>query len=271
MTTFGELAREIAGDKAEVTVIASPKFNPHFIQPKPSDVRKVAKADAFVFAGLDLEAWVDPLLEAAGKPDLFRGAARNIDLSEGVPLVDVPERLDRSKGDLHAFGNPHYWTSPENARRMAATLARRLGEIDPANAPVYDANDKRFERKLDQKIAEWKSECSHCSGKEIVSYHQDIEYLADFLGLTVRMFVEPKPGIPPGPQHMAELESAMRERSVHVITMPTYYSRSAVETLAAKTGSKIAIIVQNVGEVPQAKDIWSYYDYNVGTLAEALK
>lgn len=270
-STFAALGKEIAGDHADVTNVASPKYNAHFIEPKPSDVRKVRKADLFVFAGLDHEIWVDSLLEAAGKPELFRRGARNLELAEGIRLLEVPDHLDRGEGDIHAFGNPHYWLNPENLPQIAANFSAKLQEIDPANAAAYAANEKAFNAKLGPKIAEWRAVCGTCAGKEIISYHKDVEYLAEFLGLKIHEYVEPKPGIPPSPKHLAHLERDMTGHGVKLIVLASYYSREAADALAKKTGGLVRVIAQNVGEVPEAGDLWSYYDYNVRTIAEALK
>ncbi len=271
-TLFADLVRQVGGERVSVKHVAQPKFNIHFIQPRPSDVKNVRNADLFVFYGLDIEAWADPLLEAAGKPDLFRGGARNLDLSAGIRLLEVPSGpLSRSMGDMHLFGNPHYQMNPENARIMAANIAAKLKEIDSAGAETYGRNLADFLSKLDAKIAEWKALCLHCSGKEIVSYHKDILYFADFLGLTVEQYFEPKPGIPPTPKHLSLLESYIKEKNVKAIVMPAYYSRSGPDVISARTGSKAVIICQNPGEVEGTGDFFSFFDYNFKTIAEALR
>ncbi len=268
---FADLAKEIGGDDVTVEAVSSPKFNPHFIQPKPSDVRKVKAADLFVFMGLDLEAWVDPLLEAAARPELFRGGQRNADLSEGIRLLNVPSRLDRSEGDIHAFGNPHYTMNPENFRTMAATLSRKLQEANPAHAELFRTNEKAFLGRLDAKIAEWKALTAHCAGKEVVSYHEDIAYFADFLGLKSEWFLEPKPGIPPTPKHLEDLEAHMKSEKVGVIVLPTYYSRATADEIARRAGAKVVLIGQQPGELPGTEDFFAFFDYNFRTIADALK
>ena len=152
-TLFADVMRKIGGEHVQVESIASPKFNIHFIQPTPSDVRKTAHADLFVFAGLDIEAWADPLLEAAGNPKLFRGGERNLDLSEGVPLLKIPTgNITRAAGDLHLFGNPHYGMNPENVLTMIPHAVQKLSELDPAHAVDYQ-----------KKAADWKKDCWVCA------------------------------------------------------------------------------------------------------------
>jgi zinc/manganese transport system substrate-binding protein len=269
---FEELVKEIGGDKVDVKHVASPKFNIHFIQPKPSDVRNVAKADLFVFTGLDLEAWVDPLLEAAGKPSLFRGGEHSVDLSTGIRLLKEPTGvLSRSMGDLHLFGNPHYAMSPESIKIAASTLLGKLKAVDPTNAAYYVDREKDFISRLDAKIDEWKGLCAHCAGKEVVSYHDDFEYMADFLGIKTEQFIEPKPGIPPTPKHLEFLESYVKEKGVRAIVMPTYFPKDGAERLAKRVGVKVVTICQNVGEISGTDSIFDLFDYNFKQISEALK
>jgi zinc/manganese transport system substrate-binding protein len=270
-TLYADLVRQIGGGRVEVKHVAPPRFNVHFVQPRPSDVRNVRKADLYVHAGLDLEAWSDPLLEAAGKPDLFRGGPGNADLSANVRLLEVPEGpLSRHEGDIHAFGNPHFHMNPENARAMAATLVEKLKERDAEGAEAYEANAAAFLAKLEAKIVEWKAAAAPLAGRQIVSYHKDIAYFADFTGVRCELFLEPKPGIPPTPKHLAALEAAMRERGVKAIVMPTYYPREVADAVGRRTGARVAIVAQSAGEVPGTEDFFSFFDYNIKTLTEAL-
>lgn len=271
-TIFADLVKQIGKDKVSVKAVASPKYNIHFIQPKPSDVRAVSNADLYVNAGLDLEAWSGPLLEAAGRPQLFRNGARNVDLSKNIRFLKIPDHpLSRAEGDIHLFGNPHFQMNPENAKFMVETILEKLKEIDPVNAFFYEQNVKSFLEKLDQKIIEWKNLCVHCRGKEIINYHDDIEYFANFLGLKAEQFLEPKPGVPPTPKHLAFLEEYIKEHQVKAIVLPTYYSRIEAEKLAKRIGAKVVTICQGAGEIPGTDDFFSFFDYNFKEISEALK
>jgi len=272
-TTFiADLMRKVGGEHVSVESIASPKFNIHFIQPTPNDVRKTSRADLFAFMGLDLEAWADPLLEAAGNPKLFRGGEHNLDLSSGITLLNVPsENITRAQGDMHLFGNPHYTMSPENVLIMANTVSLKLSEMDPAHAADYAKNKTDFEAKMRQKIEEWKSFRAAISGNEIFSQHKDIEYFSNFMGLKTEMFIEPKPGIPPTPKHLAKLEAYARDKNVHVIVMPSYYPRGNANKLAKKIGATVVVLVQNPGEIKGTEDIFDFYAHNVKAIVAALK
>ncbi|MCC6758555.1 MAG: zinc ABC transporter substrate-binding protein [Candidatus Omnitrophica bacterium] len=271
-TIFADLVKQIGGERVEVKAVASPKQNIHFYSPKPSDVRAVASADLYVNVGLDLEAWSDPLLEAAGKPELMRGRNRNLDLSKGIALLHVPTgNISRSEGDIHLFGNPHYTMNPENFKIMAKSVAEKLAEIDPSGAASYQENEKQFLSQLDAKLQEWKSLCQHCQDKEIISYHEDIAYFAQFVGLKAEQFIEPKPGIPPGPRHLAELADYAVQHPVGAIVLPTYYSRATAEKLAERIGTRSVTIVQNAGEVAGSEGVVGFFDYNFRQISEALK
>lgn len=271
-TMYADIVKEIGKDKVDVKYVAQPKFNVHFIQPKPSDVRNVAKADLYVNAGLDLEAWSEPLLEASGKPELFRERERNVDMSRGVRLLDVPDhQLSRAEGDIHLYGNPHYTMNPENAVIMAENILEKLKSIDPANASYYEENEKAFVSRLENKIAEWKKLCEHCKGQEVISYHKDIAYFADFLELKAEQYIEPKPGIPPTPKHLEFLEEYVKTHHIKAIVMPTYYPKDAADKLAARVGAKVVTICQNVGEISDTDNVFSFFDYNFKQISDALK
>ncbi len=271
-TTFASLARAITGDRADVKSISLPKFNTHFFRPKFSDVRNVQRADLFIQAGLDHELWTEAILEAAGKPKLFRGASNNIQMSEGITLLDVPEsELSRQYGDVHIFGNPHIWMSPENACIMTANLLEKLKKFNPENADYFEQRGQAFLAELDKKIPEWKEAAAHVRGKEVVSYHKDIAYFADFMGFKAEQYYEPKPGIPPTPKDLIALENYMKENDIKAIIQPVYYSRASTDVLAERVGGKVYIICQNAGELEGTEDYISLFDYNVKTISEALK
>ncbi len=272
LSTFGDLAKTIGGDHVKVAIIASPKFNPHFIEPKPSDVLKTQKAQLFVHAGLGLEeAWRGPLVNASGNRDIRPGGPRQLDLSVGVSLLEVPDHaVSRSEGDIHLFGNPHYWINPDNAKIMAGTIAGKLSEMDPANAADYQKNLSGFTAAIDAKIPEWKDKIAPFAGKEIIGYHNEWPYLMAFLGLKMDKFLEPKPGIPPGPKQTQYLMEYMKANGVKVVVQASYYPTKAADALARDVGGKSVLLCQGVGENDDASDFIHMMDYNVNALAQAL-
>lgn len=272
LTTFADLTTTIGGGHINVSSVASPRFNPHFIEPKPSDVLRVKKADLFIHAGLDLEAWRGALVDAAGNPQVRPGGDRELALSTGVPLLEVPDRtITRSEGDIHLFGNPHYWLSPENGRIMARLIAGKLSAVDPANAADYAKNLAAFEARLDEKIPQWKAAVAAYAGTELVGYHKEWPYLMEFLGLKMDKYLEPKPGIPPTPKQTEYLTQYMTENHVKVIVQTSYFPPKAADTLAERSGATVVMLSQSVGDTKEATDYVQMLEYNVNALATALK
>lgn len=271
-TFLADVVKHIGGDKVEVKSIASPKYNIHFYQPTPNDVRAVKNADLYVNFGLDLEAWSDPLLEAAGNPKFFRGAENNVDMSKGIHLLHEPHGpVTRAEGDIHLFGNPHYHLNPENLKIMANTLNEALSALDSQNKNYYKQQTEMFLTKLEQKIGEWKSSCRHCTGQEIISYHDDTAYLADFLGMKAETFLEPKPGISPTPKHIRFIEDYIKANKIKVIAQSTFYSRKLADRLKQNSDIHVVIIAQMPGEVKGTENVFDFFDYNIKALSEALR
>jgi zinc/manganese transport system substrate-binding protein len=272
LSTFGDLVRMIGGDFVTVASIASPKFNPHFIEPKPSDVLKVKRAQLLVHAGLDLELWRGPLLDAAGNTNAFPGAPGELDLSRGIALLEVPIRpVSRAEGDIHLYGNPHYWLNPENVRTMAQTVCDKLCALDPQHQEAYHRNLQAFLTQLDQKIAQWRSKLAPYKGREVIGYHNEWIYLMEFGGLTIQYFLEPKPGIPPTPQQVQLIERRIKEQRIPAIVQATYFPRRTAEVIAQRTGAKVVLLCQNVREMPECADYLALMDYNVNQLVDALR
>ncbi len=272
LTTFADLARTVGGDQVEVSAVASARFNPHFIEPKPSDVLKVKRADLFIHAGLDLEIWRGPLLDAAGNTRLFPGGPGELDLSRGITLLEIPTvPLSRAAGDIHLFGNPHYWLRPTNAKLMAQAIAEKLSELDPAHAQAYRQRAQAFLARVDQKMVEWREQLAPYQGQELVGDHRAWPYLMAFLGLRMEQFLEPKPGIPPTPQQVAFIERYVKERGIRAVVQATYFPRQAAASLARRTGVKIVELCHNVRELPACPDYLALLDYDVQQLVAALR
>ena len=271
LPTFADLARTIGGEQVDVAAIASPKFNPHFIEPKPSDVLKVKRADLLVHAGLDLELWRGPLLDAAGNTNLFPGQPGEVDLSQGIALLEVPTGpVSRSQGDIHLYGNPHYWTDPENARVMVKTLCDKLCVIDPRHEPLYRKRLQEFLDRLDQQIPAWRARLASYQGQELIGYHNEWPYLMRFAGLRMEQFLEPKPGIPPTPKQIEFIQQYITQRHIRGIVQATYYPLQAAQSVAKRTGAHVILLCQNVGEVPEASDYLAMVDYNIKALGQGL-
>ena len=271
-TAPANLAAQLTAAKAEIYSIASPRQNLHFIAPTPKDVLKVKKAEVFIHIGLDLEAWRPALVDAAGRPDFIcPWGSRQIDASRGVALLEIPVALSRTEGDIHAYGNPHYWLDPDNGKTAARNIAEGLARLYPGEAPLFRKNEEAFQKKLGQKIKGWEEILSPYRGRSIVTYHRSWSYFAERFGLRVVGELEPKPGIPPTANHLAGLKKIMREQNVKVIVKETFYEKRTPEKLARETGAKVVELAQAVGEVKEVKDFAGMIDYNVRQLADGFK
>jgi zinc/manganese transport system substrate-binding protein len=269
---LASLAREVGGDRIELTTLARPTEDPHFVDPKPSFIVKLNHADALIHGGAELEsAWLSPLVEQARNARIVSAARGNVRCCEGVQLLEVPATLDRSKGDIHALGNPHYLTDPENAKIVAHHIAEAFGELDPPNREFYAENARRFIAALDAKLVEWKRKLAPFQGRHLVAYHNSWPYFAARFGLKIELFLEPKPGIPPSPSHLATVMAQMKERGARVILVEPYLNRRTAEKVAAETGAVVLELTQFPGGVKGTEGGYiALMDYLVNALAQAL-
>jgi zinc/manganese transport system substrate-binding protein len=255
---LGAIAHEIGGDQIELTTLAKPTEDPHFVDAKPSFIVKLNRADALVEGGAELEAgWLTPLVEGARNPRLDAGKPGRIAASEGVALLEVPSALDRSQGDIHASGNPHYLTDPQNAKIVAAHIARSLSELDAGAAAAFAANLKSFDTRLDAKLAEWQRLLAPYHDRPIVTYHNYWIYFGRRFGFPMELFLEPKPGIPPTPAHLAQVITKMKADNLKLVAVQPYQNRKTAETVATHTGA----VVLDWPSFPGGKSTESYEDW----------
>lgn len=269
---FGALAQQIGGDQVEVFTIARPTEDAHFVDAKPSFVVKLNRADALIEGGAELEAgWLGALLDKARNSKLDSGKPGRIVAHEGVELLEVPATLDRSKGDIHAAGNPHFTTDPLNAKIVADHIANAFSQLDPKSASVFKANAEKFNRDIDAKISEWTKTLAPLKGKRIVAYHNAWPYFAKRFDVRIDLFLEPKPGIPPSPSHLASVVGTMKSEGVKIIMVEPFRDRRYAETVA----SHAEAVVLDVAPVPGAKGAGDTYiewmDKLVGSLANAAE
>jgi len=217
---------------------------------------------------LDLEAWRDPLLVAAGNARFLGGGKDSIDASKGVPLLEIPTSLSRAEGDIHLYGNPHYWTDPENAKIMANNLAEGLARIFPEKADSFRKNAGEFNRKIDEKMTDWLRRLDRQKGSAVVTYHRNWPYFARRFGLVVVGELEPKPGIPPTAKHLAELVRIMKEKGVKIIIKESYQESRTPKKVAEETGGVVLTLAQQVEENKGATDYFSMMENNIQLLEE---
>lgn len=269
---LASIVKEIGGNQVEITTLARPTEDPHFVDARPSFIARLNKADALVEGGAELEVgWLPPLLEGSRNPRIATGAPGRIACNEGVHMLEVPTSLDRSKGDIHAAGNPHYLMDPANAKIVATHIADAFTKLDSAAAEVYRANLKRFGDTVDARLHDWVKALSPFKGQRIVSYHNSWPYFAERFGLKIDLFLEPKPGIPPTPAHLAGVIAKMKEEKVRVIFVEPFLNRKTAETVARNAGATALDVTQCPGGVKGTEGGYvQLFDYLVNSLATAL-
>jgi len=268
---IASIAKEIGGDHIDLTTLAKPTEDPHFVDAKPSFIVKLNRADVLLEGGAELEiGWLPALLDQARNSKLS-GPPGHVKCSDGVQLLEVPSTLDRSKGDIHAAGNPHYLVDPVNAKIAAQHIADAFCALDAKSADTYRANLKKFTDALDAKLAEWQKIMAPYKGKQIVAYHNSWLYFGKHFGLVIDLFLEPKPGVPPTPTHLAEVITKMRSDNVHVIIVDPYLNRRTAETVAAKTSGTVVDVTQFPGGVKGTEGGYiQLLDYLVNSVSHAL-
>src|SRR3954462_4928659 len=268
---LASVAREVAGDRANVVALAKATEDPHFVDAKPSFVVTLNRADALVEGGAELElGWLPPLLENSRNSKIAAGAPGHIVASEGIRVLEIPTSFDRSKGDIHSLGNPHFMIDPVAAKTVARNIANHLGQIDPKNAAAYNANLAKFNGRIDAKLAAWQQQLAPYRGAKIVTYHRDFIYLAQRFGLTIVDELEPKPGIAPSPAHLAQVIGKMRANNVKVILVQPFQNRKTAETVARQTGAAVLDTPQQPGAASNTNSYFDMMDNLVGALARGL-
>lgn len=268
---LGALAKEIGGDRIEITALAKPTEDPHFVDARPSLIVTLNRADMLIDGGAELEiGWLPALLQGVRNTKIASGAPGRVSASSGVTMLDVPATLDRSRGDVHALGNPHFMLDPVNVRLIAAQIADHLARIDAGSAEQYRANLQRFNERLDAKLTEWQAQLAPFRGAKIVTYHRDFVYLAARFNLDVVATLEERPGIAPSPAHLARVISTMREQNARVILVQPYQNRRTAETVARQTDAVVLDMPQQPGVAQNTDTYFTLMDYLVRTLAGAL-
>ena len=272
-TDLADIASEVGGNKVSVRHIGEGYQDPHFIEAKPSFVLQLRDADVWAFVGLDLEiGWMPLLLDGARNPKIRAGGSGHVDVSKAIPLLDVPRGgVDRSQGDVHPRGNPHYWLDPENGRRIARLFRAKFSQLDPKNASAYDANTKAFEAKLAAAERGWQSQLAAIKGKPVVAWHTSWRYLADYTGMNIVGFMEPKPGVPPSPSHLAGLVNTIKRTGAKVIIMEPFYNRKTADFVAGKTGAKVLLLPPSVGGERGITDYVQLLKADIAKLAAAVR
>src|SRR3954464_16004930 len=262
----------IGGDKVSVSAIATGYQNPHFVDPKPSYIISLSQADLFVTVGLDLETgWSPQLLASSRNTKIQKGANGYVDASVGVTLYQVPNSANRAEGDIHIYGNPHYWLDPLNGKEIARNIADGLERVDPSNKAYYEANLQAFFKKVSDKMAEWQAKMAPYKGSKIIAYHNEWVYFERRFGLEIVDFMEPKPGIPPSPSQLVKVIKEVAANHIKVIISSPYFTTSSSDVVAKQTGVKELTLATSTGAFDTIKDYFDLFDYDINHLVETLK
>ena len=275
VTTTQDLAsitREVGGDRVDVTSIARGYQDPHFVEPKPSFLLLLKNADLLEVVGLELEiGWLPPLLDQCRNNNIRPGTPGYLDLSQGVEILDRPSVVNRSMGDVHPLGNPHYWLDPANAVRIAIQVRNRLAQLQPADTAYFDQHLQNFKVRINDANKRWMAQMAPYRGAKIVDYHPSLPNFAKHFGLDIVGTIEPKPGIPPSPSHTLEIINLIKAQHVKAILMEPYFDRKTPDFVAAQTGAKVVVIYPSVGGKPGLDDYFKLFDYDIDVLTKALR
>ena len=268
-TDLASIAREVGGGAVQVDSITRGGQDPHFVELLPSYMVQVRRADVYVKVGMDLDYWAQAIIDGSRNAKLLV-----VDASSAVPVarrLEVPARTDASMGDVHKYGNPHYWLDPENGKLIARAIADGLKKADPGHAGSYESNLQAFVKRLDAKIADWRRRAAPLRGMRIVTYHNSWPYLARAFGLEVVDFLEPKPGVKPSPSHVNRLIRTIKDRGVVVIAHEPYFEKRTPELISRQTGIPRVVLPPSVGGVPEVRDYVALFEHDLDVLLRYAK
>jgi zinc/manganese transport system substrate-binding protein len=267
------IAREVAGDRAAVESIARGYQDPHFVEAKPSFILRLQRADLLVVVGRELEVgWLPPLVQQSRNAKIQPGGPGYVDASLQARILDIPQgQLTRAMGDVHPLGNPHYWLDPENGTVIARAIAGKLSELRPNDKALFDQRLADFSRRIDEAEKGWLASVASFKGLKVVTYHRSYTNFADRFGLDVIGYVEPRPGIPPTPQHTLDLVNEMKRQNVKLILVEPYFDLKTPNAIARQTGGVVVVVPPSVGGTKDVPDYFKLFDNAVKLVADAAR
>jgi zinc/manganese transport system substrate-binding protein len=271
-TDLKALAEAVGGDLVEVESLARGNQNPHDLEVRPSLMVKVRRADLLVINGLELDQWAEVVVQGANNPKVLPGAPGRVDASEGLPVLEVPTtRVDRSMGDVHPSGNPHYTPDPGMAPQVTANILAGLARLRPQARPALEKNRGAFLARLEQAMPRWQAALAPFKGARVVQYHADFVYLLARFGLVRAGAIEDRPGIPATPGHLARLIQEMKQAQIKLVIVEPWNDVKLAARVAQEAGAKVRVLAPSVGALKEATSYLDTVDYNVRTLAEGLR
>jgi zinc/manganese transport system substrate-binding protein len=276
MTTTEDLAsiaREVGGDRVAVESLAKGYQDPHFVEAKPSFILKLQKADLLVAVGRDLEiGWLPPLVTQSRNAKIQPGGAGYLDASLTAQILELPQgQITRAMGDVHPLGNPHYWLDPENGKRIAKAMADKFSGLRPGDRSYFEQRLTGFAGRLDEAEKRWLGVMAPFKGTKVVTYHRSFPNFAERFGLEIVGYVEPRPGIPPTPQHTLDLIGEMKRLNVKLVLVEPYFDLKTPNSIGRATGAEVLVMPPSVGGVKEASDFIALFDYDINLLVTAIK
>ena len=263
----------MGGDHITIESIARGYQDPHFVEAKPSFILKLQRADLLVVVGRELEiGWLPPLLTQSRNSRIQSGAAGYLDVSLGATILEVPTgQITRAMGDVHPLGNPHYWMDPENGKRIAKQIADKLSELRPNDRAYFQRQLATFTTRLDGEEKRWLAMMAPYKGTKVVTYHRSFPNFAERFGLDIMGYVEPRPGIPPTPQHTLDLINEMKRQNVKLVLVEPYFDLKTPNAIARETGARVVVLAPSVGGTKDVPDYFKLFDYDINLVVEAIK
>jgi len=269
---LASIAAEVGGDRITVEAIAKGYQDPHFVEPKPSFLLKLQKADLLLVVGLQLEiGWLPPLITQSRNAKIQVGNPGYLDMSQFCEILEIPTgQVTRASGDVHPLGNPHYWLNPENGRRMAKALQTKFSEMRPADAAYFAEREADFEKRLTEAEKRWDAAMAPYKGRKVVTYHRSWPNFCERFGLVVVDYVEPKPGIPPTPAHTLEVINTMKRDNIKLILVEPYFDLRTPNSIARAVGGTVLVLMPSVGGTKEITDYFKLFDYDINLLTSAF-
>jgi zinc/manganese transport system substrate-binding protein len=265
------LTEAVGGDLVEVESLARGTQNPHDIEVRPSLMLKLRRADLFVRNGVGGDPWVEPLLVGGQNAKIFPGGLGYVDASVGVPIVAPPGPVDRSRGDVHPEGNPHYTLDPATAVAVTGNIMEGLKRVAPGQAAAFETRRRDFLAQLDAAVGRWQRMLEPARGARVVTYHESFTYFLRRFGLDLAGTIEDRPGIPASPAHLANLIRVVKEQQVKAIVAEPYADQRTVELVARDSGARAIVLPSAVNGVKGTDTYLTFLEYNVNALAAALR
>jgi zinc/manganese transport system substrate-binding protein len=270
---LASIAREVGGDHITLDSIAKGYQDPHFVEAKPSFILKLQKADVLIVVGRDLEiGWLPPLIQQSRNAKVQVGADGYLDASLQAHILEIPQgQITRAEGDVHPLGNPHYWLDPGNGKLIAREISDRFVKLRPNDRAYFEARLNDFVNRLNEAEKRWVGLMAPYKGTKVVTYHRSYSNFAERFGLSIVDYVEPKPGIPPTPQHTLDVINAMKQSNIKLVLVEPYFDLKTPNAIGRQTGAEVLVMPPSVGGVKEITDYFKLFDYDLNLLVEAIK